>query len=42
MVKDYEGPEKEISQPLQLLVSQVTLEDERYIVSSADLYSPLG
>ena len=32
LVKDYEGPEKEIAQALQLAVSQVTYEDERYIV----------
>ena len=35
LVKDYEGPEKEIIQALQLAVSQVTFEDERYIVRVA-------
>ncbi len=33
LVKDYEGPEKETEQAVQLAVSQVTFEDERYLVS---------
>lgn len=31
-VKDYEGPDKEITQAVQLAVSNVSFEDERYIV----------
>lgn len=31
LVKDYEGPEKETEQAVQLAVSQVTFEDERYL-----------
>lgn len=33
LVKDYEGPDKETEQAVQLAVSQVTFEDERYLVS---------
>ncbi|ORY35580.1 hypothetical protein BCR39DRAFT_21407 [Naematelia encephala] len=35
LVKDYEAPEKEIIQPLQLAVQQVTFEDERYLEKNA-------
>lgn len=39
LVKDYEGPEKEIIQPWQSTVTQVTFEDERYIEQAAP---PMG
>ena len=32
LVKNYEGPEKELPTPVQLAVSQVAFEDERYLV----------
>ena len=32
LVKDYEAPDKEVQQALQTAVTQVTFEDERYIV----------
>lgn len=32
LVKDYEGPDKEIVIAYQMAVSDVTFEDERYIV----------
>jgi hypothetical protein len=32
LVKDYEGPDKEITIAYQMAVSEVTFEDERYIV----------
>jgi 5'-3' exoribonuclease 1 len=32
LVKDYEGPEKEVTVAYQMAVSEVTYEDERYIV----------
>ncbi|KAK8854783.1 hypothetical protein IAR55_003522 [Kwoniella newhampshirensis] len=35
LVKDYEAPEKEITQALQLAVNQVTFEDERYLEQDA-------
>ncbi|ORX38527.1 putative exonuclease [Kockovaella imperatae] len=35
LVKDYEGPEKEITQAYQLAVSHVTFEDERYLEKDA-------
>ncbi|KAK4688987.1 5'-3' exoribonuclease 1, partial [Tremellales sp. Uapishka_1] len=35
LIKDYEGPEKEISQALQLNVHQVTFEDERFLEQAA-------
>ncbi|WVQ99991.1 hypothetical protein IAU59_007134 [Kwoniella sp. CBS 9459] len=35
LVKDYEGPDKEITQALQLAVNQVTFEDERYLEQAA-------
>ncbi|WVQ68061.1 uncharacterized protein L199_006267 [Kwoniella botswanensis] len=35
LVKDYEGPEKEITQAYQLAVNQVTFEDERYLEQAA-------
>ena len=34
LVKDYEGPDKEIVIAYQMAVSDVTFEDERYIVCS--------
>jgi 5'-3' exoribonuclease 1 len=33
LVKDYEGPEKEMTVAYQMAVSDVTFEDERYVVS---------
>jgi hypothetical protein len=35
LVKDYEGPEKETEQAVQMSVSKVTFEDERYLVGPA-------
>ena len=35
LVKDYEGPEKEIAQPWQSAVHQVAFEDERYVERDA-------
>jgi 5'-3' exoribonuclease 1 len=32
LVKDYEGPEKEMTVAYQMAVSDVTFEDERYVV----------
>jgi hypothetical protein len=33
LVKDYEPAERELVQPYQLAVSEVTFEDERFLVS---------
>jgi 5'-3' exoribonuclease 1 len=35
LVKDYEGPDKEVRMAWQMTVSQVTFEDERYIEQPA-------
>lgn len=35
LVKDYEGPEREIRQPWQSVVTQVAFEDERYVEQDA-------
>lgn len=32
LVKDYEGPDKEMTVAYQMAVSDVTFEDERYVV----------
>lgn len=42
LVKDYESPDKELIQPYQLAVKEVTFEDERFVVSSSSVIYILG